>query len=446
MKPSLPKGTRDFLPQEVIKRKYIFKTIENVFLKNAYIAIETPAMENLETLAGKYGEEGDQLLFKVMNNGNFLDKSNSKAFEEKNSSAFAFSISKRGLRYDLTVPFARYVVMHQNEIALPFKRYQIQPVWRADRPQKGRYQEFYQCDVDVVGSDSLMYEAELINIYDEVFSNLDLKVKIKVNNRKILAGIAEVSGLEDQFITMTIILDKLDKIGEEKVIEQLMGLGINDKVARNIISLIKLDSLSDFEKAFENSEVGQKGIEELKSFHKYFDLIEHKNKIVFDPSLARGLSYYTGCIFEVSSLETEMGSIGGGGRYADLTGVFGLAGVSGVGISFGAERIFDIMEELHKFPDHLSVSPDILFVAFEEESHLKAFEWSNALRAHGIISDVYPDFGKMKKQMKYADQIKTKYVGIIGSEELQNKKASVKNMITGIQETLSLKDIISLFK
>ncbi|GLR18152.1 histidine--tRNA ligase [Portibacter lacus] len=443
MKPSLPKGIRDFLPNEVLKRKYIFETVEKVFKKNAYVAIETPTMENLETLTGKYGEEGDQLLFKVMNNGDFLKKSDAQAFEERNSSKFAHSISKRGLRYDLTVPFARYVVMHQNDISFPFKRYQIQPVWRADRPQKGRYQEFYQCDVDVVGSDSLMYEAELVKIYDEVFTALNLEVEIKVNNRKILAGIAEVSGLSDQFMTMTIILDKLDKIGEAKVVEQLEGLGLSNEKALYIIELIGSSCLEDFEVAFQDSEMGQLGIQELKDFHQYLDVVTTNNKVVFDPSLARGLSYYTGCIFEVKSLETEMGSIGGGGRYADLTSNFGLKNMPGVGVSFGAERIYDVMEELGKFPETLSVAPDILFVTFGAQEHIRAFKWSGLLREKGIVSDVYPDFGKMKKQMKYADQINVQYVAIIGEEEMNKDVVSLKNMKTGEQEEVNFDALLT---
>ncbi|MCL4106471.1 UNVERIFIED_CONTAM: hypothetical protein GTU68_030429 [Idotea baltica] len=331
--------------------------------------------------------------------------------------------------------------MHQNDISFPFKRYQIQPVWRADRPQKGRYQEFYQCDVDVVGSDSLMYEAELVKIYDEVFVALNLEVVIKVNNRKVLAGIAEVSGLSDQFMTMTIILDKLDKIGEVKVVEQLEGLGLSNEKALNIIKLIGSNKLEDFETAFASSEVGQKGIEELRDFHEYLDVIHTKNKIVFDPSLARGLSYYTGCIFEVKSLETEMGSIGGGGRYADLTGNFGLKNMSGVGVSFGAERIFDVMEELGKFPDTLSVAPSILFVTFAAAEHIMAFKWSAELRKEGVVSDVYPDFGKMKKQMKYADQINTRFVAIIGEEEMEKNMVSLKNMKTGEQSKVTFDEL-----
>lgn len=446
MKPSIPKGTRDFLPDQVIKRKYIFETIEKVFKKNAYVAIETPTLENLSTLTGKYGEEGDRLLFKVLNNGDFITKSDEKAFQEKDSNAFAHSISKRGLRYDLTVPFARYVVMHQNELSFPFKRYQIQPVWRADRPQKGRYQEFYQCDVDVVGSDSLMYEAELVKIYDEVFSALELEVEIKINNRKVLAGIAEAFGLKEDFMAMTIIIDKLDKIGHDEVKEQLVGLGITNEEAIKILSLIKSDSLEAFTEVFKNSETGQLGLSELRTFHGYADLLTFKNKVTFDPSLARGLNYYTGCIFEVKSLETEMGSIGGGGRYDDLTGVFGLNGVSGVGISFGAERIFDIMEELNKFPEDLKVAPQILFCTFDEEGHRKAFEWNAALRREGIVSDVYPDFGKMKKQMKYADAINVGYVAIIGSNEIAEGVAAVKHMKTGDQNDLKLSEIISLLQ
>ncbi len=446
MKPSLPKGTRDFLPEQVLKRNYIFDKIEQVFRKNAYVRIETPAMESLQTLSGNYGEEGDRLLFKVLNNGDFLNKSNGEAYEAKNSAKFASSISKRGLRYDLTVPFARYVVMHQNDISLPFKRYQIQPVWRADRPQKGRYQEFYQCDVDVVGSTSLMYEAELVKIYDEVFEALKLEVEIKVNNRKILAGIAEISGLSEQFMQMTVIIDKLDKIGEEAVIDQLCGLDIEREGASNIIKLIKSESLAELEPAFVNCEIGLKGIEELKTFHKYSDLLEHTNKVVFDPSLARGLSYYTGCIFEVKSTEVEMGSIGGGGRYDDLTGVFGLKGVSGVGVSFGAERIYDVLEELDRFPKSMTTSPDILFLSFDQDGHIKAFEYSSILRKSGIVSDVYPDFGKMKKQIKYADQIKTKYVAIIGSEEMERGTVSLKNMQTGDQGEVAFSDLKKFFK
>lgn len=446
MKPSLPKGIRDFLPNEVLKRKYIFETIEKVFKKYAYVAIETPTMENLETLTGKYGEEGDQLLFKVMNNGDFISKSDAKAFEDGDVAKFAHSISKRGLRYDLTVPFARYVVMHQNELSFPFKRYQIQPVWRADRPQKGRYQEFYQCDVDVVGSDSLMYEAELVKIYDEVFSDLGLNVEIKVNNRKILAGIAEISGLSEQFVAFTVIIDKLDKIGEEKVVEQLEGLGISYAIASSIMKLIKSKSLEDFQEAFASCEVGRLGIGELKQFHKYFDLLPFKNKVIFDPSLARGLSYYTGCIFEVKSLEAEMGSIGGGGRYGDLTSNFGLKNMPGVGVSFGAERIYDVMEELGRFPDTLSVAPDILFVSFDEEGHLKSFEISAKLRSQGIVSDVYPDFGKMKKQMKYADSINVDHVGIIGSEELGKGVVSLKDMRTGKQTSVDFANIADVLK
>ena len=442
MKPSIPKGTRDFLPGQVMKRKYIFNVIENVFQKYAYVPIETPTFENLDTLTGKYGEEGDRLLFKILNNGAYLNKSNTQAFENRDHSVFTRSISKRGLRYDLTVPFARYVVMHQNELSLPFKRYQIQPVWRADRPQKGRYQEFYQCDVDVVGSDSLMYEAELVQIYDEVFATLGLKVEIKLNNRKILAGIAEVVGLQDDFMAMCIVLDKLDKIGEESVKTQLIGLGLDDERAKLVLKLIKSDQLSDFENYFKNSDIGRKGIEELKSFHSYFDLKTPVNEVKFDPSLARGLNYYTGCIFEVKSLETSMGSIGGGGRYDDLTAVFGLKNVSGVGISFGAERIFDIMLTLNRFPEHLDGGMELLLMSFDQHGHLKAFEYCTELRARGIYCDVYPDFGKMKKQMKYADAINAKFAGIIGEEEIEKNMITLKDMKSGAQEMVNLHSLI----
>ncbi|MEL7021693.1 MAG: histidine--tRNA ligase, partial [Bacteroidota bacterium] len=341
MKPSIPKGTRDFLPEQVLKRNYIFDTIRKVFVKYGYQPIETPTMENLATLTGKYGEEGDRLLFKVLNNGDFLAKANKHALENADSKALLSSISKRGLRYDLTVPFARFVVMHQNNISFPFKRYQIQPVWRADRPQKGRYQEFYQCDVDVVGSDSLMYEAELVQIYDEVFARLNLDVVIKVNNRKVLEGIAEVAQIRDKFVAMTVAIDKLDKIGLDGVKREMLKSEISDEAIEIVSNALQLKTLDELRQLFENSETGQKGVEELTAFYTYLNVQPATNKIEFDITLARGLNYYTGCIFEVKASPTAypnlvMGSIGGGGRYDDLTSVFGMKGMSGVGVSFGA--------------------------------------------------------------------------------------------------------------
>lgn len=446
MKPGIPKGTRDFLPHQVLKRKYIFNTIESVFQTYGYIPIETPAMEKLETLTGKYGEEGDRLLFKVLNNGDYLAKANEEALAAKNSQKLTSSISKRGMRYDLTVPFARYVVMHQNDIQFPFKRYQIQPVWRADRPQKGRYQEFYQCDVDVVGSSSLMYEAELVKIYDQVFRELKLNVEIKVNNRKVLFGIAEAVGIEEQFMDMTIAIDKLDKIGEQGVLQELAYKGIDGDKGPKILTLLKITKLDELSKAFANCETGLAGIEELRTFHQYADGVGFHNEVVFDISLARGLNYYTGCIFEVKSKDVEIGSIGGGGRYDDLTSVFGMKGVSGVGISFGAARIYDVMTELDVFPESLANETKIIFVSFDQASHQFAYNQVAQLRAAGIASDIYPEPTKMKKQMKYANDRGIPLVGIIGDEEMNSGKIMVKNMESGEQEQMSMEELILKLK
>jgi histidyl-tRNA synthetase len=450
MKASLPKGTRDFGPNEVIKRQYIFDTLKSIFIKYGFMPLETPAMESLSTLTGKYGDEGDKLLFKVLNNGDYLRKADKEALANEDSSALTSSISKRGMRYDLTVPFARYVVMNQNEISFPFKRYQIQPVWRADRPQKGRYQEFYQCDVDVVGSDSLMYEAELMKIYSEAFEKLNIGVKIHINNRKVLFGIAEQVGIADQFMDMTIAIDKMDKIGEEGVQNELLKRGISEETSKAIFGLLKIDNLTDLAAAFTNTAEGIKGIEELRAFHKYFDLTDGED-VQFDITLARGLGYYTGCIFEVK-VDTEkhpdvkMGSIGGGGRYDNLTETFGLKGVSGVGMSFGAARIYDVMNELDLFPDNLPLNPAILFVTFDEVAHLYAFDKAQKLRAKGIAADVYPDYGKMKKQIKYADSRGIEYVGIIGDEEMGNKTIMVKNLALGEQSSMTVEELIQKFK
>ena len=442
MKVSLPKGTRDFLPAEVFKREYIFNTIRETFETYGYLPIQTPSMENLSTLTGKYGDEGDNLLFKVLNNGDYLNKANPEAYANKDSKKLTSSISSRGMRYDLTVPFARFVVMHQNDIAFPFKRYQIQPVWRGDRPQKGRYQEFYQCDADVVGSDSLMYEAELVQIFDTVFSKLKMDVTIKINNRKILNGIAEVAGIADHFQAFTVSIDKLDKIGMDKVKQEMLKKGIPESSLDQIASLLEIKTLDGLEEALKGSEIGLLGVEELRTFHKYSDSQKLNSKIEFDITLARGLNYYTGCILEVKSNEVEIGSIAGGGRYADLTGVFGLKDVSGVGISFGAARIFDCLEELNRYPDSTSSKLKIMFLSFNEANHHFAFQQVNRLRSAGISTDIYPSPVKFQKQMKYANKTKVPYIAIIGDEEMESGTLSIKHMETGTQEKLTIDELI----
>lgn len=435
MKPGIPKGTRDFGPEQVFKRNYIFDTIKKVFVKYGYQPIETPTMELLSTLTGKYGEEGDRLLFRVLKRGDKLEK----ALQDNPSEA---DLAEEGLRYDLTVPFARFVVMNQNEIAFPFKRYQIQPVWRADRPQRGRYREFYQCDVDVVGSDSLVYEAELTQIYDEVFTKLGIETVIKINNRKVLAGIAEVAGISDRFVEMTIAIDKLDKIGIEGVRKEMQEKGISEESIAKIEQVLQVKNLADLKPLLINSSIGTKGIEELEAV---FNFLENsaKNEVKFDVTLARGLNYYTGCIFEVQAKGVQMGSIGGGGRYDDLTGIFGLKGVSGVGVSFGAERIYDVMEELQLFPADAASSLQVLFVAFDEKTHYYAFQCLNKVRAAGINSEIYPDPGSLKKQMKYANNRNVPYVVLVGDEEMASGQLSLKNMASGEQEKLSLEQIIN---
>ncbi len=446
MKPSIPKGTRDFGPLEVKKRNYIFETCRQVFVQFGFEPIETPVMENLSTLTGNYGDEGDQLLFKVLNNGDYLAKADSAALEAKDSKKLTSSISKRGLRYDLTVPFARFVVMHQNDLVFPFKRYQIQPVWRGDRPAKGRYQEFYQCDVDIVGSTSLMNEVELVQIFDKVFQQLGIPVDIKVNNRKILAGLAEIAGIEDQFNDMAVAIDKLDKIGEEGVQKELINRGISDEAVQTILKVLKTEKLAELEQILANSEIGMKGIAELRFFHKYLDLDPCFNTVSFDCTLARGLSYYTGCIFEVKAKNVQMGSIGGGGRYDDLTGVFGLKGVSGVGVSFGADRIYDVMLELDLFPKNVAQSIDLLLVAFDEPTHLHCFKALNEIRKHGLKAELYPEPAKLKKQMKYANGRKVPYTAIVGSEEMDSNVFTLKNMVDGTQQKVNLSELINIIK
>ncbi len=443
-KPSIPEGTRDFGPEVLAKRNYIFSTIKTVFLKYGFQPIETPTMEKLATLTGKYGEEGDKLLFKILNNGDFLSKANVEALEDRNSNKLIHSICERGLRYDLTVPFARYVVMHRNDITFPFKRYQIQPVWRADRPQKGRYREFYQCDADVVGADTLMHEAELVKIYDEVFAELNLKVQIKVNNRKILEGVAEIAGISEQFMDMTIALDKLDKIGLDGVKRELTARGISEQAFEKIEEVLNCKTLAEIAPLFANSAIGQKGLAELNTFHAYLDPLGTVNELQFDITLARGLNYYTGCIFEVVAKDTPMGSIGGGGRYDNLTGVFGLPGVSGVGISFGADRIYDVLEALGLFPESASDQLQVLLIAFDEAAHLYAFQYAAKLRAAGISTDIYPEPTKIKKQMEYAHKRNVAYVIVIGDEEMATGKLSIKNMKTGVQEKLDIQEVIKV--
>jgi histidyl-tRNA synthetase len=447
MKPSIPKGTRDFTPEQVIRRNYIFETIKRVFIKYGYQPIETPVMENLSTLTGKYGEEGDKLLFKVINNGDFLAKADEAALEAKDSSGLIPSIAKRGLRYDLTVPFARFVVMNQNEIAFPFKRYQIQPVWRADRPQKGRYQEFYQCDVDVVGSDSLVYEAELIQIYDEVFAQLGIAVEIKLNNRKVLNGLAEAAGIPSQFMDMTIAIDKLDKIGMEGVRKEMLEKGIPEMAIATIEKVLNIKTIAELKPLFAQSETGLKGIAEMTTILDFLEGQPLQNNISFDITLARGLNYYTGCIFEVKASpmhypKLRMGSIGGGGRYADLTSVFGLSNVSGVGISFGAERIYDVMEELQLFPTSVAQSLQVLLMALDETALKYAFQKLGQLRQANINADLYPEPTKMKKQMKYANARQVPYVLLIGSEEMNTGLLSLKDMQSGEQQKMNIEAII----
>ena len=442
MKPGIPKGTRDFTPDQAIRRNYIFDTIRSVFTKYGFQPIETPAMENLETLTGKYGEEGDRLLFKVLNNGDYLAKADEAALENRDSNKLTASIARRGLRYDLTVPFARFVVMRQNELSFPFKRYQIQPVWRADRPQRGRYQEFYQCDVDVVGSDSLVYEAELAQIYDEVFTRLNIPVRIKINNRKILNGIAEAAGIPDKLTDMTVAIDKLDKIGADGVRKEMQERGIPETAVDRIEAILKNTSLEALRSELAASETGLKGVAELETVFDYLSGLRINNELAFDVTLARGLSYYTGCIFEVQALGVQMGSIGGGGRYDDLTGIFGLPNVSGVGVSFGAERIYDVMEELNLFPADNPASLKVLFMAFDEATHRYAFRCLTQLRAAGINADIYPEPGKLKKQMKYANDRQVPYVILVGEDEMQTGKLALKDMASGEQAVLGVEEVI----
>jgi histidyl-tRNA synthetase len=446
-KPSIPKGTRDFSPMEMMRRNYIFDTIRSVFKLYGYQPIETPAMENLSTLLGKYGEEGDKLLFKVLNSGDFLQNLPLNDNQLPTASKLAPLISEKGLRYDLTVPFARYVVQYRNDITFPFKRYQIQPVWRADRPQKGRYREFYQCDVDVIGSDSLLNEVELIQIIDAIFSALRINVKILINNRKILAGIAEVIGEAAKITDITVAIDKLDKIGAENVNTELAEKGIPAEAIEKLQPILNLqgntaEKLEKLQKLLENSATGLKGIEEMKTVFGYFNQLNLTAEAELNLTLARGLNYYTGAIIEVKAMDVPMGSICGGGRYDDLTGIFGLPGVSGVGVSFGADRIYDVMNELNLFPENKEVSSQVLLVNFGAKEEKYCLNVATQLRQKGINTDIYPESTKIKKQMAYADAKNIPYVIIIGSEEMKSGILTLKNMITGKQENLSEQEII----
>lgn len=439
-KPSIPEGTRDFGPEQVRRRSYIFDTVRSVMVKFGFQPLETPAMENLSTLTGKYGDEGDKLLFKILNNGDFLAGADEAALTEKNSARLTSSIAKRGLRYDLTVPFARYVVMNRGTLTFPFKRYQIQPVWRADRPQRGRYREFFQCDADVIGSDSLQFEAELVQIYDEAFAQLGVPVVIKINNRKVLYGIAEAAGIADRFVDMTVAVDKLDKIGIEGVRKELAERGISEA---SIAVIEKTLSATDYESLrpiFAQSETGLKGLDEMGRVFGFLKNTSLRNTLRFDVTLARGLSYYTGCIFEVAAEGIQMGSIGGGGRYADLTGVFGVPGLSGVGISFGADRIYDVMNELNLFPESLSAGVQVLLATFDEATHEYAFGCAARLRAAGLSVELYPEPGKLKKQFEYAAKRNVPFVAIVGETEMQSGTLMFKDQKTGEQRAVSVEE------
>ena len=450
-KPSIPKGTRDFSPIEMAKRNYIFNTIKEVFLLYGFQQIETPAMENLSTLMGKYGEEGDKLLFKMLNSGDYLKNAPAEMLEQHDYIHLIPKISEKGLRYDLTVPFARYVVMHRNDIQFPFKRYQIQPVWRADRPQKGRYREFYQCDADVVGSDSLMNEIELVGMIDEVFKRFGINVIIKINNRKVLSGIAEVIGAPDKIIDITVAIDKIDKIGLENVNAELLEKGLSQDAVDALQPLLTLngsneEKLATLSTLLASSEVGMKGVEELRYVLTNSEAQQPKGVVELDVSLARGLNYYTGTIIEVKAKDVAIGSITGGGRYDNLTGVFGMPGTSGVGISFGADRIYDVLNTLELYPKDTLASTKVLFVNFGEKEGAQSLQYVMKLRANGIPAEIYPDSTKMKKQMSYANDKNVAYVAMVGETEMANGTIALKCMETGKQENLTISEVISKLK
>lgn len=448
-KPSIPKGTRDFSPSEMVRRNYIFDIIKEVFRLYGFQPIETPAMENLSTLMGKYGEEGDKLLFKILNSGDFISKVQPELLEEKNSNKLTAKISEKGLRYDLTVPFARYVVQNRNDITFPFKRYQIQPVWRADRPQKGRYREFYQCDVDVIGSNSLLNEVELVQIIDDVFKRLQINTVVKINNRKILAGIAEAIGESERIIDITVAIDKLDKIGLEKVNDEMLDKGISENAVDKLQPILKLEGstsekLLQIEKVIGETQVGTKGITETRTLFAYLEKFELKTEVELDLTLARGLNYYTGAIFEVKSKDVEFGSICGGGRYDDLAGIFGMPEVSGVGVSFGAERIYDILIQLNLFPVDSLETTKVMFVNFGGKEEMYCLPVLAELRKNGINAEIFPDDAKMKKQMNYANKKQIPYVVLAGEAEIEAKKFALKNMESGGQQLLTSQELIKI--
>ena len=449
-KPGIPKGTRDFSPAEMAKRNYIFDTIRNVYHLYGFQQIETPAMENLSTLMGKYGDEGDKLLFKIQNSGDYFSKLTNEELLSRDAAKLASKFCEKGLRYDLTVPFARYVVMHRNEITFPFKRYQIQPVWRADRPQKGRYREFYQCDADIVGSDSLLNEIELMEIVDTVFTKFNIRVCIKINNRKILSGIAEVIGESDKIVDITVAIDKLDKIGLDNVNQELSDKGISDEAIEKLQPIINLsgsneEKLAVLKEVLASSEIGQKGVEESEFILTALSTLDINNEIELDLTLARGLNYYTGAIFEVKALDVEIGSITGGGRYDNLTGVFGLKDVSGVGISFGADRIYDVLNQLDLYPKEALFGSELLFINFGEKEASYCLKLLTKVRKVGIRAEIYPDFGaKMKKQMTYANNNGVSFVAIVGENEMNEGKISLKNMTTGEQKSVTVDELISI--
>jgi len=450
-KPSIPKGTRDFSPVEMVKRNFIFDTIKTVFKQFGYLPIETPAMENLSSLLGKYGDEGDKLLFKILNSGNFLKKVKSDLVNPE-LNKLALDICEKGLRYDLTVPFARFVVQHLNDITFPFKRYQIQPVWRADRPQKGRYREFYQCDVDVIGSNSLLNEAELIQIIDNVFQTLNINSVIKLNNRKILLGIAETIDAEDKFTAFTVALDKIDKIGRSGVEKELSDIGFSEEQIEKIFEITNVfdkdnqQKIDFLQSMLKESAIGLKGTEEIKKVLSYIETLTIKTDIELDLTLARGLNYYTGAIIEVKAQDVKIGSICGGGRYDDLTGVFGLKDVSGVGVSFGADRIYDVMEQLQIFPEEIVSSTKVMFVNFGEKEEQYCLPLLQKLRDKGINAEIFPDSAKMKKQMTYANNKNIPYVILVGENEMKKDILSVKNMISGEQTAMSFDKLLQLLQ
>ncbi len=447
-KPSIPKGTRDFSPAEMAKRNYIFDTIKDVYALYGYQQIETPSMETLQTLMGKYGEEGDKLLFKILNSGDFIGKVPAEEFVSDNVLKLAAKICEKGLRYDLTVPFARYVVMHRDELQMPFKRYQIQPVWRADRPQKGRYREFYQCDADVVGSDSLLNEVELVQIMDTVFTKFGINVQIKLNNRKILAGIAEYIGQPDKIVDITVAIDKLDKIGVEAVNAEMLANGICQDAVDKLQPILTMsgtnvEKLETIAQTIATSEIGMKGVEETRFILEKIEAVGLKNELQLDLTLARGLNYYTGAIFEVKAKDVAIGSITGGGRYDNLTGIFGMPGLSGVGISFGADRIYDVLNTLNLYPQNATQGTEVLFINFGETESDYCLPIASQVRAAGISVELYPDCAKMKKQMAYANAKGIPFVVLAGESEINQGKVTLKNMLTGDQQLVSAEELIA---